>query len=1124
MNIQRRVGQTAASRLGISIFDCTGKTIKQLKGLVEAEALRRAAESEQATEKVQAADRARENRTMALDDSELEVLSEGGKSEGSGDAPTDPKAGPPAEARPEDEMGDVDGLLRDIGRLTGRPPRPERKLTAQRGDDSVLFTIKKDGEPAAEGADSSVMLSLADLQRVGAERAAEPKPEPKPAAAPAKKRPESSVEMSLQELQGIEQERLEAERIEAERAAEQMRLAQEKEAARLAEERRRAEAEANAREEAQLREDDERLSREVDELLESFPPDETADRVSACQLSEVQLLLYSDILPEGRRMWMIPVSLSNHPEQDTELMALIGGSPAITLAERTYYICTESHGIAKAVEAVRRGRELALARHAPEPSAEIPVEVDETELGLPWKQDFIAHTLEGDELRDAAIVLPERAVRWLLPVPDAGSSEGAAKALFRRFKDEPRLTIGGRSYFVFAGKEGFAGAKWCARTGSLLQVWSEPGTDYSLEDSADGSSGSIRVLDTSKGAEGAGIPWDEGHVRYMLQSEEYVASFAALPERAVRWLIPAPEPDMKDRVSESIRRKFADEPKLELNGKTYYVYSGEDGFAGARWCARTGNVLNVWPQAMTDYEYAGSLGGRSAEGALETVKETGWPERFFYHRMSAEEMEAHAGLFPEGEPVLMHPVPPADTAISGERTMLEELPALGARKAVLGGNEYFVVPLDSMSAWRHITIYCPKTRVAARTEDRLGIWEEAGAILFNGTTFNVYPAENRGPPLVRDGGHVVPFENEELDVEYLYQGGKKSRYLFAVPERVGEIGAETFNNLVQIAASEARKTGQSPLISLQGRWYFALEYAYVGSRLTSLEEDRIRVYPVNEAGISQRDLLAEMKARIIQKRVGNDAEFVTLSTDPGMRSKLLTSFPPGKVRYLYNIDPDDPNYAPEASDLIVRDGDVQSVWRMSDQPIPGMTIPVMRKGDVVFLVEEARRESIAPRPVQPARPEPTMELSAGDLMIEPPMVLKPNPAPPVPARKGTIQGFPAIHELAQEPSEPPMEVSSGQIVIDSGEMQAGAAGAKKPESSVEMSLQELQQIERERIAREGPGASTPAMELGSGEIELIEDGNAGTSPPKSKNGAAQEKSEPTMEIRTGEFEIEEDDS
>ena len=152
--------------------------------------------------------------------------------------------------------------------------------------------------------------------------------------------------------------------LNAERAAEERRLAQEAEATRLAEMRRAADAEANAREEAELREADRKLAREVDELLESFPPEETEARAVTCELSEVQLLLYSDILPEGERRWMIPVSLSNHPERDAELATAIGNSPTITIAESTYYICRESHGIPKAVEAVRRGRELALARRA----------------------------------------------------------------------------------------------------------------------------------------------------------------------------------------------------------------------------------------------------------------------------------------------------------------------------------------------------------------------------------------------------------------------------------------------------------------------------------------------------------------------------------------------------------------------------------------------------------------------------------------------------------------------------------------------------------------------------------------------------------------------------------------
>ncbi len=1094
MITQGKVGRTEASKLGISMFDCKGLSIRDISERIRAEHPRGVDPKDPTLESAKAASPdptisvdadqivevkdASGDRTMEADSKDVRIVSgsSSGKSAGT-------------------DEGDVSALLRGIARITGAPPpqkrprmigersedsvlfdmggapgagvgssvemsleeikraaaeaerkakepppaEPKPKLTGQRSEDSVLFQMG--GEPRT-GGESSVEMSLEDVRRLGAQAAAE-RPVPAAKKEPGKV-PDSSVEMSLKELQGIERDRNESEQAAREEAAraEQERLAF------MEAQRREAE---QAAEEARIREAEEQLGRAVDELLASIPDGEAGQRSVVYRMGEVEMLLYSEFLPQGQSRWIIPVGLSGQPEKDAETAAKIGEAQTIIIAEKTYYICEKDHGLDKAIEAVRMGSELRLGTRKPaEISVEIEIEADSgahAPAGLPWEQEYMTHTLEGEELVAGKIVLPERAVRWLMPLPDESTPEAAAKAIFRRFRDEPRLTLGGKTYFVFAGGEGFAGAKWCARTGNMLQIWSAAMTDYSVESSMGGSAPAVRAMEGTESS-GPGLPWDASHVQHMLQGDELVAAFGALPERAVRWLVPAPEEGMKDRVSQSIRKKFGAHPRIEIEGKTYYVYDGEDGFAGARWCARTGNILNVWRQSMTEYDYMGSVDGSSIEGALRTVSESAWPRNLFYHTMSAEEMERSSTYFPERMPVLMHPVPDADTAIAAEKAMLEEMPRMwGCATVRLGEREYYVISMDSVKRWKDVVMMHPEMRIASREGGQVNVWEEAGRSLFASTTFHIFETTARGAPLPPRGGSLVPYDEEVLDVEYLYEYGKKSRFLYPLPEKVSEMGIDTFNNLLGITTGEVRRTGHSPLISLHGRWYFALEYCYAGSRLTALEGGKLKIYPQDHAGRSQREILARMKARLSGKK--EDEEFVTLPEEPGQRNVLLTSFPPGKVRYLYNVDAQDPNFVSHDSDLIVRDGDFDSVWRMADQPIPGMTIPVVRRGERIFPVREeepkaGRPASVAPQGQTasellaslpsgfPRNADPTMELSASDLEAV-------APAERTPPKRGTIRGMPPLAGSRKAEKKGGAEGAAGEpsgaIEIHTGEFE-----------------------------------------------------------------------------------------
>ncbi len=1041
---QSRIGRTEASKLGISIFDCKGLSISDMRRLIQEEALRKGpgqdrtlesartqpdpTMSVEADQVIEVRDASRDNRTMELDASEIEIL---------GQAPSKP--GAPA----VDES--VTALLADIDRHSGLPPaQPRPKMVGERSDDSVLFSL---GEPESRvGGDASVLASLSELQRIGAERKAEEATEPERPASP-----DSSVEMSLQELQQIERDRSAAEDEEKQAAA---RAEQER---RAALEQRRLE-EQQALEYARLVEAEEQLGRAVDELMESVPPEQAGETKSLVyRMGEIEMLLFSEHFREGKAVWLLPVGLGGRAE---ELSDKVGDAPMITIIDKTYFICAQRHGMEKAVEAVRKGENLVLSKKPLERPAEAEAQAD-WPASSPWGQDYITRTLEGEELTSGKIVLPERAMRWLMPAPHEGMDENAARAILRRFRDEPRIVLGGKPFFVFAGNEGFAGAKWCVRTGNLLQIWATQGTEYDMVSSMGGSLPAVRVMEGTE-TTGPGVPVGNGPARYMLQGDELVAGFGALPERALRWLVPAPDEDMKDRVSESIRKKFSNDTKITLNGRSYYIFEGEEGFANASWCARTGNILYIWPQAVTEYDYLGSMAG--ADGALRTVKESGWPERFLYHRMDDDERARWSSLFADQVPVLMHPMPDPATEIAEERAMLEEMPAiLGCRTVSLGGNSYFALPVQNVMIWKEMVVRYPKTRIASSDGEVLSLWEEAGRSLFASTTFHIFDSKAKGPSLPPHGGHVVPYDDEVLDVEALYEFGKKSRYLYPLPENVGEMGVDTFNNLLSITTREVKKSGHSPLLSLHGRWYFALEYSYAGSRLTTLEDGKLRIYPENHAGTSQQDLLARMRGRLARQEP--DDEFTRLPADPGQRKPLLTSFPPGRVRYLFNIDADDPNYTPRDSDIVVKDGDLQSVWRMTDHPIPGMTIAVARQGERIIPIREeepqgrSASELLAAIPADFGKRDPTVELSAADLIVEPPQGPAKSIPPPVPRRRTS--------PAPAEPSTPAVQIHTGEYEIIAGEGDGSAAKPRTPKPP----------------PPKRKGDDQP-VELGSGEFEI----------------------------------------
>ncbi|MFN7991737.1 MAG: hypothetical protein U0R44_06300 [Candidatus Micrarchaeia archaeon] len=863
----RKRGETKAQELGVSSFDTRLLSLRSIARILDAEGGpdRPAAKPPNP---------GTENRTVEL--SMVEIIEQ-----------------PPARRRrpkKKNAVDEVDELIRDLEeRHSTRPPpslaepvaAPQIPLTGARGENSVLFRISS--EPA--NPESSIVTSLADLQRLGRELRAEP-PEVKAAAS------ESSVVTSLAELQKIEAERVQAppakpalkkaqpessvvesleeirriheERVAAEEMERMARLQMEMEAAALKE---KEEAEqARIQEEAAALIREEMLAREVDDLLDSLPPPGEHDaRSTIYKLNEKETIIFKDDFPEGQGRWIIPVDHAGDADSE-EAVDRILASPTIVLAGKSYYICEERHGIEKAVRAVRKGDALSLSNESPEASVEIQIEVD---FGIPWGDEHVEHRLSEDERVMCDDLMPERKVLWLVPVPPSGTKDKGDLEVITRFKEEPIVRIA---------------------------------------------------------------------------------------------------------------------------GKAYYVYEGESGYGNARKIARVGDTLQVWPVATTDYEILGEPSMEIKKPLSQPArKRSEWPDSFYTHQMSEEEMADHRDHLPEGAPVLIYPVPEPGSEISLDRTVVRDLAEKhSAQRVLLGGREYFAFRMREISAWREIAIMCPQTRVASRHGRTINIWEENGSRLFSNTAAGG-TSGHTGPPLPPTEGYVFPSPAELLDLEGLYNLGKKSRYLYALPDDLGKMNIDSFNSLVMIGVNEAKETSMSPLISIRGRWYMALEYPMEGARRTELRRERIYVHPSRPSWDGK---LGELRARLVAKRKAGEPEVVRLPQEPRARLAAIRMFKEGEARFVIHVEPGMEKAVPESQRFQTVDGETVSTWRVVEEDIPGHAIAVMRRGEDIFPIEQ-RAESVRAPPRRSTMAygtkirapeeasEAAIEVTSGQIIVEP---------------------------------------------------------------------------------------------------------------------------------------------
>ncbi len=418
-----------------------------------------------------------------------------------------------------------------------------------------------------------------------------------------------------------------------------------------------------------------------------------------------------------------------------------------------------------------------------------------------------------------------------------------------------------------------------------------------------------------------GILWEDEHTTYRLTNDEIAICEQALPNRQRRYILPVPEEDEKG--AEMVKMALKDEDKVRIAGKSYFIMDME--FAGAKIVARVGNVINVWPHAATNYEFLGKIGVDTPE-----YDEVEWSNKIIL-KVRDEEKEIADGLIPQNRPVLLHPVPAPYTKNPYNLKIMKDCSEVPI--ADIDGDEYYVLEPENMAVWREIVFNMKKARMADRSGDSVSLWSKAinGYILFSGgDTCHLGKYGEPCAPLIPKGhrGIVEPYNAEVVDIMTVYADGERTRYLYPMPDKISGMDADTLRSLMVIATGYVDKENHSPLISLRGRWYMALEFPWQGARKTSYEDGAITIHSEDNGESKFRKMQLELQ----QKREENEAPIVKLPSDPEQRVRLMQRFPEHKSRYLLAVAE---NVETQAPDVWIKNGDEATRYLVFDKPVQG---------------------------------------------------------------------------------------------------------------------------------------------------------------------------------------------
>jgi hypothetical protein len=441
-----------------------------------------------------------------------------------------------------------------------------------------------------------------------------------------------------------------------------------------------------------------------------------------------------------------------------------------------------------------------------------------------------------------------------------------------------------------------------------------------------------------------GIPWVDKHTEVELNENELAICEGVLEERKSYWILPAPAAETAGHIDLKIIEKFRNEPKVRLGGKMYFILDAAEGFSGAKRISRIGKTLHIWPEAMTDYDYLGSL---SIE-IRDPKKEAEWPEKFSYYQMTLEEAAENNYFFPENRARFMHPVPEQDTKNERDRAILDYMK--GTQQITLGGRKYYLLNISSVSEWREIALYMPKTRIVSRGGNWLSIWEqkENGYFMFFNSTRTDMEYFGTKLPSIKEKKGVKVYDSEKADLEKVFDS-MQNVYFYEL-DNIRDMNAGELSWIVKSANATIQGRGISPLVSAGGRWYVALDIFIPESVKAGFNGEYVVALT---QGTDPKERIAEMKRKLASRRSSSIPAPATLPED------VIRAMPEGEVKFLYYIGPENQGVALQRASVDMTVGDEKNTYIIIDNHMEGV-IPVVRRGMKLFMA----KGSFGGRPAQ----------------------------------------------------------------------------------------------------------------------------------------------------------------
>jgi hypothetical protein len=473
---------------------------------------------------------------------------------------------------------------------------------------------------------------------------------------------------------------------------------------------------------------------------------------------------------------------------------------------------------------------------------------------------------------------------------------------------------------------------------------------------------SAPVVNTGEISFDVGIPWKDEPITYKLGRQEKESCLSALEEGKRRLIIPVPEGD--DEAATFVKSALNKEDLVLLAGRPYYVID-EPFVTGTKTVAMVGDTLHVWPTEMTSHALLQAMRVECDE--YEIVK---WGKTPIL-RLQDDERSLVYDQMPENRPRLLYPVPSKDTKHDHNRQVLQ---AYSAQPVVsIGGRHYYVMNIRSMAEWKLHTANLPNARMAVRDGDMVTPWTGRN---MNGYSLFQWPTGRREGSYGKRGAPLRPkqigacteevYESEVAAITEVYENGQATRYLYPMPENIGEMDANQYQAVMLAAGGYINNNQHSPLISIRGRWYLALEAPWMDTRTSTFDGRTISLHAdvpkerdlrpnAREATeeITGSMLVDGTQALTSSMVLEENTPIIGLPEDMEARLPIMAQFPENQPRWLQPVGLDEEVQALPTIQAGGDDGDHRFViFKMQVEN----SFEVVRIGDVIYAVSHAGRK------------------------------------------------------------------------------------------------------------------------------------------------------------------------